>query len=673
MSEAPSEKGAADTAQAVKSPLQTGTRLTWLGLAAVAMLFAVVAGYYVSHKPVTPDNAWASLRGAVDLLLAGVLVALGGGIGRRLAPAPHVSTAASLCMQAAIGLGWMGLGALLVGALGGASPAVAWAALLLLGAIFGRSALRWCAAWRGRVASVARAGRAAHAAFALAGVALGLALLEAAAPPVHFDALVYHLELPRLFLAQRSFALTADNPFWGLPLMGEALYTWALALGRLQTAAILGWMAAVLALVGVVGLGASWAKPAGWVGMLALIGGVSLSASPGWAYVDWWSALFAVGMLVALDAYRRSPSRSLALLGGLLGGFACGVKYTAWLIVPAGFLAFCVADRSRRGLLNASVFALTAVLVAMPWIIKNTLATRAPLYPYLGATAWMPPERQTALMASVVPPPAWIGLSAPLGATLLGHEQAPGFASDIGPLLLGLLPGLALLPRATRSRLMPAGVYLFAGWGIWALASTQSGLLIQTRLYFVVLPAWALLAGAGFAGLERSRVGNVRLGRLAAAVVFLVVGLLTFQQVRQTVNVRPAPVLLGDESEASYLGRRLGSTYYTQQALAGLPMGSRVLMLWEPRALYCAPRCVADPWIDRWLLERRLLGAPELIRQAWGQEGVTHVLLFETGRAFVERQDPRYTRADWLALDELLHSLRRIEAAGEGYALYELP
>ncbi len=118
---------------------------------------------------------------------------------------------------------------------------------------------------------------------------------------------------------------------------------------------------------------------------------------------------------------------------------------------------------------------------------------------------------------------------------------------------------------------------------------------------------------------SRPGVSRAVLGSLG--IVALIAALLLVKQVRRWVTWNPAAVLIGEESQPAYLTR----------------------------------------------------GAPEVIRQAWGQEGVTHVLLFETGRAFVEQLDPRYTPADWRALDELLHSLRRIEAAGEGYALYEPP
>ncbi|MCJ7511799.1 MAG: hypothetical protein MUO23_02380 [Anaerolineales bacterium] len=650
-----------------------GAQRPWLAFIAIGLFFTLVAAYFVSHKPFTPANVFAIASTTRDVLLAGALVAVAGGIGRRLLPTPHASSTASLSLQAAFGLGVMGLGSLFVGWWGGARASVAWVGLLALGLAFGRSALRWCSGWRSSLRALAQADPVTQAAVACAGMLLGLAFLEAAAPPVHFDALVYHLELPRRFLAQGSFGLTPQNPYWGLPLLGEALYTWALALGRLQTAAVLGWMAAGLTLAGVFGLAASWAKPAGWAGLLALIGGASLCASPGWAYVDWWAALYGMALLVVLDMYRATPARSLAALGGLMAGFACGVKYTAWLALPAGFFAFWSADRSRRGLRHAVLFALGGALIAWPWVWKNLQATGAPLYPYVGASAWIQPERQAALRESVAPPSAGLSLGAPVAATFLGHEQAPGFASDIGPLLVGLLPGLALLRRGMRPRLVPTGVFLLVGWGIWAAASMASGLLIQTRLYFVLLPAWAVLAGAGFAGFEASVVGKIRLGRLAGALVALVVGLLLFQQLRTQILARPAAVLLGEEAESSYLLRRLGGFYVTQLRIQELAEGSRVLMLWEPRGLYCSPRCVPDPWIDRWYVDRRTIGGAEEILERWRSDTITHVLVFEAGMDFVRKQDARYSEQDWQALDTALDEMALVESIGDGYNLYELP
>ncbi len=647
-------------------------RRRFLGAVAILLVLVVVGSYYASHKPISLGHLLSLGWVLADMLVAAALVALAGGIGRRLLPEPHPSRTASLALQAAFGLGLMSLGFLLLGWFVGVRSLFAWLALSALAIAFGRSAYAWCSAWSPGISLLAQSGRAARLAGLTVAVLLGLAFLEAAAPPVHFDALVYHLELPRRFLEQGSLVLTPDNPYWGLPLLGEMLYTWAVALGRLQTGAVLGWMVAALTLAGLLGLASSWGKHAGWVAVVALIGGTTLAGSPGWAYVDWWAALYGLCILIALDQFRQAPSRQLAVLGGLMAGFACGVKYTAWLALPAGFLAFWTADRSRRGLRHAVVFLLGGVLIAFPWIWKNVQGAGAPLYPYFGASPWIEPARQRALQASVQAPAPVLSLGVPIAAGLLGHEQGPGFASDIGPLLLGLLPGLALLRRRDRQTYLSLGVFLVTGWLIWAAASQVSGLLLQTRLYFVLLPAWALLAGAGFTGFEATTIGQIRLGRLAGALVALVAGLLLFQEIRTQVQARPAGVLLGEETESAYLLRRLGGFYMTQLRIQELAEGSRVLMLWEPRGLYCSPRCVPDPWIDRWYVDRRTIGGAKDILESWRRDTITHVLLFEAGMDFVRQHDARYSDQDWQTLDSVLDDMALAESIGDGYILYEL-
>jgi hypothetical protein len=121
-----------------------------------------------------------------------------------------------------------------------------------------------------------------------------------------------------------------------------------------------------------------------------------------------------------------------------------------------------------------------------------------------------------------------------------------------------------------------------------------------------------------------------------------------------------------------YLARRLGSYFAAQEALSRLPGGSRTLFLWEPRGLYCPGECGPDAWIDEWLVARRTYPSAEAARQAWTARGFTHLLLFRPGRAFVEREDARYTAEDWTSLDELLGQATEVEAIGDAYTLYRL-
>jgi hypothetical protein len=101
-----------------------------------------------------------------------------------------------------------------------------------------------------------------------------------------------------------------------------------------------------------------------------------------------------------------------------------------------------------------------------------------------------------------------------------------------------------------------------------------------------------------------------------------------------------------------------------------------VVFVWEARSLSCraAIRCVPDVVIDRWWHLRALDLEPPAILARWRAEGVTHLLISEAGRRFVEA-DPTmpFTAADWSALEALRGQLQMVDTVGDAYTLYALP
>ena len=95
-------------------------------------------------------------------------------------------------------------------------------------------------------------------------------------------------------------------------------------------------------------------------------------------------------------------------------------------------------------------------------------------------------------------------------------------------------------------------------------------------------------------------------------------------------------------------------------------------MLWEPRSLYCLPKCWPDEVLDRWLHARHLFRDSEDILNNWREEGYTHVLLNRFGSDFIRQTDDRYTAADWQNLDAMLVRLPELENFGNAYFLYTL-
>jgi hypothetical protein len=204
------------------------------------------------------------------------------------------------------------------------------------------------------------------------------------------------------------------------------------------------------------------------------------------------------------------------------------------------------------------------------------------------------------------------------------------------------------------------------------VAARLSGYLIQSRLYFSLFPAFALLAGAGFQSMEAIRLPGVRLGRVAGALVLLVFGFTAIQVGETAIRRGALQKLLALKDEASYLDDNLGWYGPAARATRDLPAGSRALMLWEPRSLYCAPVCLPDEVLDRWLNDLRAAGSADRVLQNWQEAGVTHLLYNRFGADYVRREDLRYKASDWQALDELLARLPAPADFGGAYLLYPL-
>jgi hypothetical protein len=712
-------------------------------LMAIALLWVlfVFGGYYAVHKPVTPDQAQAILRLAGQILSGLALAGLAGGTGRRLFRAPGLETLERSAVEAALGFGLLGLGWMGLGLLGGYSILAAWTCLALGWTLLWRENLAWFSQFRALAALWQSTGRFGKTLGALAACLAGIQLFYALAPPVKWDALMYHLELPRRYLAAGAFQFLTWNPYWGQPQLAEMLYTWGQALAGAETAALTGWLFHFILLAGILGTGARLAgATGGWLAVAALLAGATFRGLMGAAYADGLAALFGYAVLACALAWagRRStaaqdgagqitrPHSTLPLLlwSGILAGFAILSKLTAGvaLIALVGTILWKqgadrialiahrishIADR-RSPIANpnsqsadlesqflirnsplatrhlqflipdsqlAAAVLLLAGLVVSPYLLANTLFTGNPLYPHFWATDWSGPER-LAYFRSAGPSAGAQLLWLPLAITWFGIDTNAvsgmvAYAADLGPLLAALaLPGILFRRAGAARRIL--GLWLAAGWAAMALGGSYSPLLWQARLYFALLPAAALAAALGWAALARVRAGSVRLSRLTAALVLLVMGLGLAQEAYSLARLNPAGALAGKAGRQAYLERALGGYPAAMEAVAGLAPEARTLFLWEPRGLYAPLAAQPDSWIDRWYLERRAGRNPAAILARWRDQGFTHLLIFRAGADFERHNRPQLHPADWQALDALLAMLPPPELPGADYDLYRL-
>jgi hypothetical protein len=513
-----------------------------------------------------------------------------------------------------------------------------------------------------------------------------MTLSIALSPPVKFDSLVYHLYLPAYYLEAGKFIYHPSLFFWGMPQLAELLYTVAMAISRSEAASLVAWAVGLISVLGILGyvnerLGIT---PA-WITVLTLMSGYTLVIILPTAYVEWFSILYGFALFVLLDIWSQKNQSRWLIWAGIFVGFGMGVKYSNGVLLIAAIFVILAQSILRKHTFTRLVkdvilICSPALLITSPWLIKNLLATGNPFYPFLYPSGAVDSFRLNIYQSTGVS--SWVEtLSLPLNATIRGIQGTPGYGATISPLFLALCPlafiGYRLRTESQRSTILTACVISIAGILVWMIASRISGLLIQSRLYVSLFPPLACLAGAGFSAMAEIKFSKVRLGRIIGVLVLLVFFLNAFEITLEIVQKDSLKTISGLESPESYLGRNLGWYHPAMEAIDDLPNDAQVLMLWEPRAYYCLPKCIPDEVLDRWGHELSMHSDAEAIINDWVQTGTSHILFYKAGAEFIkeEQQDKSssgITPSDWQELERLFSLLGKPVDIGPDYQLYSL-
>jgi hypothetical protein len=648
----------------------------------------VVAGYFILHKPVTPETAAALGLAAWRILVSLYIMALAGAIGNRTGKQIEDNPSSSAVIQAGLGLGILSVYILITGSLIGVNWITLGIVPLTAAIILRSSFLAWFRAVTGSIRELVQsAGRFEKWLAAFIAVIFACSLITALAPPFRYDALMYHLVMPQTYVHQGSVTHIPWLVMSGMPQSTEMLYTMAIQLGGLPTAAVTGWMIGLMAVLGLTGFfraGFDNGSRIGWVAAASLLAGETFASSLSWAYIDWTGLLFGACCLICLLSWLNTGKTSLAGLAGLFTGLAFTTKYTGGILFLCGLTAVifgCFRFKRNTGQIpwKSVVFfiALAAVFPAV-WLTRNLIVTGNPVYPFFLPAAEMDAVRLSVYQGAQPFGEWWEGLLLPIRATLWGLESAEGYSVSIGPLLLilalaNVLRRHALTP-AEKNALQLGLVFFISVWIFWACGNRLSGYLIQTRMYFSIFPAFSLLAALGWDAIQDIRWQKARLSRLLGAVIFLSLGFSMVNLVLQTIRQDSLRVDAGLISDEAYLDHNLGWYAPAVRAVNDLPAGSKTFFLYEPRGLACVPACDPDEILDHWKISR--MGNTDVVSVLglWKQKGYNYLLVNQAGMRFLsDGSDPHHPASEVQALNDLLKQMKLVQSFGESYNIYQLP
>ncbi|MCL0028524.1 hypothetical protein M1N23_00040 [Dehalococcoidia bacterium] len=453
-------------------------------------------------------------------------------------------------------------------------------------------------------------------------------LLSAMAPPLEGDTLHAYLEVPRRYVDAGGIVDLPYEFFASLPLNMQMLSAFALIFRGDQLAQMLTGFGMAIGGASVAYLiGRRYFSPL--VATLAPLLYLSThtveylvpstKVNLGWAFFD-LLAVYAVCRWAFDDEHR---DRWL-LSAGLFSGVALGSAYMAGLTtaILGTFILTRTALESRPRRISlyllarrAVMYAVPALLLVSPWLIKSFIETGNPVHPFLSSVFGG---------SSFDKKPPYDG---PVGIIALVWDMSTQYApfpygKPIGPVFLALLPAVFLVKRLKREVWL-ALAFVAAYYILWYLFASQRPRNMLTAVALLgVIASYLLIV---LAHRERILAGMF----IALFTVYLLFEF-SFYVRLHFVNLNKLAYVVGLESRSDFLERTLPlysalpNYSMVSHMNENLPDGARVLAMYTGNGYYVKPEFIDSRMLDNEFENEPPADAEALIA-SWRQNDITHV------------------------------------------------
>ena len=428
----------------------------------------LLAGYFIAHKPLAGGLAlgkisvwdWSGLLAGILRTIGSILVwemmlLVAAGWGKKIAGKwlKDEPLLIQLSLQIVLGMGLLFLLMLGLGLLGLIHRWVAWGLFLVLGGLAWRECRHWATIlWTKRTNLIPKAATSQQKWLKIfTTITLCLAFLLALSPDISFDAHLYHLAMPKIYIEQGRIRHFFDMFVFGFPQMMEMLYTWGMLLWSDQIPPMLHFAFGVMGLIWAGSIANRYfSRNAAWWTIALLCSVPTLTGLLSVTYTDLGLMCMATGMMYAFLRWRegwQAGEEQLfwLVIAGILTGLLGNIKYTS-VTMPFSIAGGIVLTSWRSGLpaLLKRLFLVGGIagILVTPWLAKNLWQTGNPVYPFFIDEAlywdeWRGDFYENTQTGFYYTEPARL-LYAPLELSLFGTEGTNFYDATIAPFVIGL-------------------------------------------------------------------------------------------------------------------------------------------------------------------------------------------------------------------------------------------
>ncbi len=317
----------------------------------------------------------------ISFILAPALFALCFLLGKRILKFAGIASGhLQVPVETALGLGTLSYSVLILGSLGGFNMSGFLALLVILFGMIIPGIREGLAILRRELLVFINSGSGLFKIFLV--MFTLIFMFNSLIPDQFYDVLVYHLAVPNAYLVHGKIIPVPFNVHSALPETAEMLFTLGMGWVRGDNLPLLfqlGFSLLILFTLTRLNPKSGWIAAMIWATAPIAVENIRFSKN---------DILFSLWILLSFSVLWTQKDRASiksAALAGTFAGFAMGTKYTGipFAAVFTLFIFYAVSEKTFPEKIKlAAIFNTAALLIFAPWLFKNILFFKNPLYPF---------------------------------------------------------------------------------------------------------------------------------------------------------------------------------------------------------------------------------------------------------------------------------------------------